>query len=95
MLAADKVWITELTLIYKNSRSVPNSHISQSDIKHIMTSPIITITSVLKLTTDIMASIAASPIGRDVILAIMSVSTFKTAFILYLLVLARKASLVI
>ena len=30
--AADKVWITELTLIHKNIRSVRNLHISQSDV---------------------------------------------------------------
>jgi hypothetical protein len=48
--AADKVWITELTLIYKNVRSVRNSHaqeltpilkiIGQCDAKHILTPPI-------------------------------------------------------
>ena len=43
MCADDKVWITELTLIHKNIRSVCNSHISQSDVKHIMTSQIKTI----------------------------------------------------
>jgi DNA-binding XRE family transcriptional regulator len=33
--AADEIWIIELTLIHKNIRLVRNSHISQSDIKHI------------------------------------------------------------
>ena len=36
MCAVDKDWITELTLIHKNIRSVRNSHISQSDV---MSSP--------------------------------------------------------
>ena len=77
--SADQVWITELTLIYKNVRSVRNSHaqeltlilkiIGQCDVKHILTSPIKTIMT---------AELAA-------ILAIMSVSTFQTAVILYLL----------
>ena len=62
MCADDKVWITELTLIHKNIRSVCNSRISQSDAKHIMTSPIKRITSVLKVSTDIITSIAVSPI---------------------------------
>jgi hypothetical protein len=44
MCATDKVWITELTLIHKNNRLVRNSHISQSEVKHIMTSLIKTIT---------------------------------------------------
>ena len=77
--AADKVWITELTLIHKNIRSVCNSHaqelililkiIVQCDDKHILTSQIKTI----------------MPVGLTAILAIMSVSTFKTVVILYLL----------
>jgi hypothetical protein len=77
--AADQVWITELTLIHNNTRSVCNSHaqelilileiIGQCDDKHILTSQIKTIV----------------PVGLDAILAIMSVSTFKTAVILYLL----------
>jgi hypothetical protein len=36
------------------------------------------ITAVLKVETDIITSIAASPIGRAVILVIMYVETFKT-----------------
>ena len=59
--ATDKVWITELTLIHKNIRPVRNSHvqeltlkiIGQIDIKHILTSPIKTITPVLKILTYI------------------------------------------
>jgi hypothetical protein len=57
--------------------------ISQSDVKHIMTSPIKTLTSVLK--TDIITSITALHIRLTEILEIMSVSTFKTAVILYVL----------
>ena len=57
--------------------------ISQSDVKHIMTSPIKTIMSVLK--TDIITSITAHSIGLTEILEIKSVSTFKTDVILYLL----------
>ena len=59
MCATDKVWITELTLIHKNNRLVRNSHISQSEVKHIMTSLIKTITWVLKVLTDIITSITA------------------------------------
>jgi hypothetical protein len=69
--AADKVWITELTLIHKHIRSVCNSHaqelililksIGQCDDKHILTSQIKTI----------------MPVGLAAILAIMFVSTFK------------------
>ena len=33
MSASDKVWITELTLIHKNIRSICNSNTSQSDVK--------------------------------------------------------------
>jgi len=49
-----------------------------------MASLIKTITSVLKVSTDIITSITAIPFGLDPILAIMSVLTFKTAVILYL-----------
>ena len=85
---ADKVWITELTLIHKNIRSERNSHaqvIGQSDIKHIMTSLIKTITSVLKASTDIITNILARPIWLAEKLAIMSVWTFKIAVILYIM----------
>ena len=86
MCAADKVWITQLTLIHKNIRSVRNSQvqvIGQSDVKHIMPSPIKTIKLVLKASTDIITNIPAHPIGLAEILAIMSVSNFKIAVILY------------
>ena len=59
-------------------------NISPSDVKHMMTSPIKTITSVLKVSIDITTSITVHPIGLAAILAIMSVSTSKTAVILYL-----------
>ena len=75
------VWITKLTL---NIRSVRNSHakelvlilkiIGQCDLKHILTSPIKTITPVWKISTYIITSITARP-----------VSTFKTTVIIYLL----------
>ena len=68
MCAADKVWITELTLIHKNIRSVLKSHvqdptlilkiISQCDVKQIMTSPIKTITSFMKASTYIITNIS-------------------------------------
>ena len=61
MCAIDKVWITELTLIYKNIRSV---HFSQ------------------------VQELTLIPVGLAAIVAIMSVLTFKTAVILYYLVLA-------
>jgi len=53
-------------------------NISQSEVKHIITSPIKTITSVLKVSTDIITSITARPIGLSEILMIMPVSTFRT-----------------
>ena len=59
--------------------------IGQSDVKRIMTSPIIIKTSVLKASTVIITNIPTRPIGLAEILAIMSVSTFKIAVILYLL----------
>ena len=57
--------------------------IGQSDVKHIMTSLIKTIMSVLKATTDIITNIPTRPIRLAGLLAIMSVSTFKIAVILY------------
>jgi len=94
MCAADKVWITELTLIHKNIRLVCNSHaqeltlilkiISQCDVKHIFMSLIKTITPVMKISTYIITCITARPVGLAVILVIMSVSTFKTAIILHI-----------
>jgi hypothetical protein len=95
--ATVKVWITELTLIHKNIRSVSNSHaqeltlilkiISQCAFKHILTSLIKTIMPVLKILTYIITSITARPVRLAEILAVMSVSTFKTAVILYVLCL--------
>ena len=89
MYATDKVWITEMTMIHKIFRSVRNSHvqeltlilniIGQCDIKHILTSPINTITQY------IITSITVRPFGLAAILAIMSVLTCKTAVILCLL----------
>jgi hypothetical protein len=92
--ATDKVWVTELTWFHKNIRSVRNSNgqelnlilkiNSQCDVKHILTSPIKTITSVLKILTYIITSITARPVGFAEIVVIMSVSTFKTDVILYI-----------
>ena len=58
-----------------------HNFISYSDVKHIMTSPIKTITSVLTASTD---NIPARSIRLDEILAIMSVSTFQIDAILYI-----------
>ena len=67
----------------------------ECDVKHILMSPIKTIKNnnnnnnqyrlmaVLKISTYIITSITAHPVGLAAILAIMSVSTFKTAIILY------------
>ena len=92
--ATDKVWVTELTWFHKNIRSVRNSNgqelnlilkiNSQCDVKHISTSLIKTITPVLKILTYIITSIAAHPVGFAEIVVLMSVSTFKTAVILYI-----------
>jgi hypothetical protein len=49
-----------------------------------MTLPIKTITSILKVSTNIITSIAARSNGLAVIQAIMSVTTFKAAVILYI-----------
>jgi hypothetical protein len=54
-----------------------------SDVKHIIMSPMKSITSDLKVATYIITQITARPIRLTEILAIMSVSTFKTDFILY------------
>jgi hypothetical protein len=59
MCAADKIWITELILIHKY---IMCKFIGQSNVKHIMTSPIKTIRSVLKALTDIITNIPARPI---------------------------------
>ena len=56
--------------------------IDQSDVKHIMTSQIKSITSVMKASIDMITYIPARLIGLADILAIMSVSTFKIAVIL-------------
>ena len=58
--------------------------IGQCDVKHIMTLPIKTITSILKVSTNIITSIAARSNGLAAIQAIMSVTTFKAAVILYI-----------
>jgi hypothetical protein len=92
MCAADRVWITELTLIHKNIRSVRNSHgheltdiendWSECDVKHMFMSPIKTTMSVLKILTYIITSITVCPVRLAAILVIMSVLNFKTNVIL-------------
>ena len=57
--------------------------IGQYDTKHIMMLLIKTITAVLNVSTYIITCITALPIGLAVVLAIMSVSIFTTASILY------------
>jgi hypothetical protein len=61
----------------------------QSDVRHIKTSQIKTIMSVLKTVMHIITNIPARPLGIAVILAIMSVSTFIFAVILYVLKVER------
>ena len=88
MCGTDKVWITKLTLNYKILGQIVTrmrQFIGQSDVKHIITSLITTITSVLKALTDIITNIPAHSSRVTEILAIMSVSTFKIDIILYLL----------
>jgi len=66
MRFADKVWFTALTFIHKTILGILVSHMlkcnGQSDVKLIVTSPIKTITSVLKVSTDT-TNIPARPIG--------------------------------
>ena len=99
MCDANKVWITELTLIHKNIRSVCNLHVQeltlmlkiicfQCDVKHILTSPKKTMKSVLKILTYIITSITVRSIRLAVMLTIMFVSTLITADFLYILSLS-------
>ena len=82
MCATDKVWIT---IILGQFVTCMRQFIGLSDIKKtFMTSPIKTITSVLKALTDIITNNPALPIGLVEILVIMSVSTFKSFVILYI-----------
>lgn len=76
ILQRDIVSINRLTLIQKI--------IEQCDVKHIIILRIKTMTSVMKVQTCIFTSITALPIGRAVILAIMSILTFIAAVILYI-----------
>ena len=91
MCADDKVWITELTLIHKNIRSVHNSH-SQA-YQSIWRKTHNDLTDKNKnissegLHRHIVRNIwvfPARPIELTGLLAMMSVSTFKFAVILYL-----------
>jgi len=58
--------------------------ICQCDVKHILALPIKTITSVLKASTYIITSIEAHPIRLAAVLVIMSVSTYETTVIIFL-----------
>lgn len=62
--------VQELTLILKI--------IGQSDVKHILKSLIKTIVPVLKISTCIITSITAGPVGLAAILEIMSVLIKQT-----------------
>ena len=75
ILMSDIFNINELTQILKIT--IP------SDVKHIIMLPMKPIMSDLKVVTYIITRITARPIRLTEILAIMSVSTFKTDFILY------------
>ena len=68
------VSINKLTLMLEN--------ISQYDVTLRRSIPIKTIKSVLKVSTYIITSITAHPIGLTLILAIMSVSNFKAVVII-------------
>jgi len=57
-----------------------------------MMSPIKTLTSVLNISTYINTRIKVHPVGPAVILVIMSVSTYVTAVILYILTVYVKES---
>ena len=90
MCAADKVWITELTLIHKNIRLVHNCHWQVN--KSIWRKTCYDVTdknnNISSEATDIITNISVSPILVIIsvvspILVIISVSTFKIAFILY------------
>ena len=59
--------------------------ISQCDVKH-MTQPMKTITQDLNTSTYTVTNITTRPIGISIIQVIMSVSTFKTAIITYILI---------
>ena len=75
--------LTEWYCQYQQTHSA-TENIGQCNGKHIMTLSIKTITSLLKAFTYIMTGITGHPIRLTAILAIMSVSTFTTANILYI-----------
>ena len=81
-------WESEYFFLEKNHNSLPPFKLNGHSL---MTLPIKTITSVLKVSTDIITN--NCPIGLAAILAIMSVSTFKTAVILYLSVSVLSSTL--
>jgi hypothetical protein len=68
-----------------NELSLIQEMVGPFDVKHIIILLIKTVTSNVKLWTNIINSITARPIKFVVVLVIMSVSTFKPDVILYLL----------
>jgi uncharacterized protein YegL len=69
---------------YKTNKQL-NLDYDAENVNHIMPLQMKTMTTVLKILTSTISSITALLIGLAVILAIMSVSTFKTDVIQYLL----------
>ena len=84
--ATDKVWIIEQTLIHKCIGSVPNSHVqvyrSIWRKTHYVTDKNINVSS--EGLNGHYQKFSSCPIGLSEILAIMSVSTFNIAVILYM-----------
>ena len=78
------LWISLGDIANTNKLTLILKFIGQCDVKHIMMKPIKTIPSVLKVSTDIITSIADHPNGLDEILVIMFVLIFKTDVILYI-----------
>jgi hypothetical protein len=77
------IWSHLKILININRRTLILKIMSQCDVSLIMTLPINAITAVLKFSTHIITSFTSHPIGLSEILTITSVSTFKTAVILF------------
>ena len=77
-------WSHQVILSVSRNRLIQKV-IGQCDVKHIMMLQIKTITSVLKIARYVITGITAHQIRLNVILVIMSVSTFKTDITLYFL----------
>jgi hypothetical protein len=80
MCATDKVWITELTLIHKNIRSVRNSRSIWHKTHYDITDKNNNISS--EDLDRLITNIPAHPIRLTEILVIMSVSTFRIVVVL-------------